>query len=852
MNDQKSVKKESFSIKFAWVTGASSSIGEGIVRPFAQCGAKVVTAIAAAILATSGTVVIAAAEAVADSKKSGANRLLEEIVVTARKREENAQSVPIPITAVSAEQLEYRNATNITDIEKLAPNTDIQNAVTDGTVLQVFMRGIGQLNWASTQDPKIGIYIDGVYLSRPQGALVDLIDVERVEVLRGPQGTLFGRNTTAGLVHIINNKPGLEKEFDIQVGAGSDGHQTFGFVVNYPLTDSLSSRFSLSSKETDGFIENSFNGDDYGDTDSLSYRGSLLWEQGQYSAQLSYDHFEADQKIALGSCRFNGPDDPFAAQGLLFLATIFGTYNDIKSNCENTSQDVSLHANPDDRTDTETNTFTLTQSYDLDWAEITSITARREIDNYVGSWGWVLGNGVDSNLLEILGMTTEHEISSQELRLAGSTDKFDWVVGAYISKEEGKESTFVPLFRGVQPPAPEEWPFFYAPTGALNPDGSAQKLGDLAVGTQAFGSRIQSFDVTNKNKAIFFEGTYALTNELDLTVGVRYTKDEREFTRIQTLSDGVFDPGYVCPGMPTVEVAPGVLIAASDRCTQNVEYDATTPRIILSYQLNENVMFYGSFSEGYSSGGFNQDTRMKSFKPERSDNWEVGVKSTLFDSRLRINATAFSNNYENQQIVVTRIVDGQVAADLINAQEATIEGLELEVLAQLTDSVSLSMMAGYIQGDYDKFTVEDNTFDPLTGDESTEFRDLSDLEFGNNGDEISADISLLHFQPLSFGGELISSIGVSFKDDQYYRLDNTPASKEDSYWLMDARVTWQLANGKTSIALWGTNLTDKDYVANMVDQSGDLEIGGTQPELGMSSVYWGHPRRFGVELKHSF
>jgi iron complex outermembrane receptor protein len=262
-------------------------------------------------------------------------------------------------------------------------------------------------------------------------------------------------------------------------------------------------------------------------------------------------------------------------------------------------------------------------------------------------------------------------------------------------------------------------------------------------------------------------------------------------------------------------------------------------------------MIYGSFSKGYSSGGFNQDTRMRAYLPEESDNLEFGTKALLLDGKLRVNATMFHNSYENQQLTVGRIVDGQPTADLINAQEATLVGVELEVLAQLTESLSLMISAGYIEGDYDKFTVEDNIVDPVTLEESILVRDLSDVEFGNDGDTLSADISFLHQASFSFG-DITTSVGFSFTDDTYYSLLNTPSSKVDSYWLTDARVTWHLTNGQTSVSLWSTNLTDEDFVTNMLNQSGDTEIGGIDGSLGMTADYWGDPRRVGLEVRHSF
>ena len=786
-------------------------------------------------------------------EETGGYTIFEEIVVTARKREETAQSVPIPITALNEETMESRNVIEIQDLEKLSPNTSIQYSAVNGTASEVFLRGIGQVNWAATQDPKIGIYVDGVYLSRPQGGLFDLWDIERVEILRGPQGTLFGRNTTAGLIHVVNKRPGFERELDVHVGAGSDSHRTLGLVVNQPLSDRIAFRFAAYDKETDGFIENRLTGNDRANENSTTYRASAIMELDRLTAQITYNRFDSDERGPLGSCRFTGPDNPIDATGLPQLAGIFGIYGQLQTSCRSTDRDQSIDTAPDETARSEVDAYSLHLTYDLDWAEINSITAHREIDNFNGTWGWVMGNSPGSNFLEVLNNTSENEVFSQELRLSGFTDRLDWVVGIYMFEEESDESVDVPLFRDVEPPDRRDWPIFYFPTGNRNPDGSRQIVGDLALLAQVFSSRHQAYDVTNKNRAIFGEITYQISENLDFTFGVRYTEDDREFTRIQTLYGGGFDPTYMCPGMPTTEVAPGVFAAASDRCTQEVSYDETTPRGILSYALSDDVMLYTSYSVGYSSGGFNQDVRMRPYLPEISDNWEVGFKSFLFDGRVRLNATAFHNNYENQQLTVGRLVNGQPTADLINAQEAVIWGIEAELLAGLTERLSLALALGHLDGGYEEFTVEDEDFDVITLQRVTSVRDLSDVGFGSpDGKRLTADISFQHRWPLSGGGEISSSIGFSYSDDLWYSLENIPSSKADGYWLSDLRITWYLANDRTRISLWGNNLFDEDYVNTMLNQAGDVEVGGINSGLAMSTDYWGEPRRWGVEFKHSF
>lgn len=772
--------------------------------------------------------------------------LLEEVVVTARKREETAQSVPIPITAVTDQQLAARSIRDITDIERLSPNTDISSSSVNSSATQVFIRGIGQVNWASTQDPKIGIYVDGVYLSRAQGGLLDLMDIERVEVLRGPQGTLFGRNTTAGLIHLVTNKPNdQEMTLDVEAGVGTDKHRTYGFVYNQPLGEGLAMRFSLYDREADGFIINSLTGNDRGNDNALSYRGSLAWTPGAHSVQFTYDHFEADERAALASCRFTAPEDGNQAQVLGFIAHVFGIYDNLKANCRGTNRHVSIDNTNNEALTTDVDAFTLTQRYEFDRFTIDAISAYREIDNFNGSWGWVMGSGPGANLLEVLNNDSEHEIFSQELRVSGSTERFNWVAGVYYFKEDSYESVDAPLFRGVRPPTMAEQPLYYAP----NPAAPPATLGAVAQGTQLFGSRSQAYDVTNENRAIFAEATYAVSDKFDVTAGLRYTEDERKFTRIQTLFTGAFDPTYLCPGMPTIDTPMGP-VATRDRCHREVEYDEVTPRVILSYDLADDIMLYGSYSVGYSSGGFNQDVRMRRYLPETSDNWELGAKTTLFDGKLRLNGTFFFNSYKNQQVTVGRLVDGQPTADLLNAGKAEILGFEFEVVAQLTETLSIASTGAYLEGDYKEFLVEDNVVDPVTRVESIEVRDLSNVEFGDGGSETSFDISLVHQVNLG-GGSLSSSLGVSFKDDQFYTLENTPSSFVESYWLVDARITWQLSDGKTSISLWSTNLLDEVYVDNMINQSGTVEIGGTDPSLGMSADYWGDPRRTGLEIRYS-
>ena len=768
--------------------------------------------------------------------------VFDEIIVTARKRAEYSQSVPIPISALNEEQLEIRNIVELTDIEKLAPNLSIQASAVNSGVLEVYMRGIGQANWAIPHDPKIGLYTDGVYAARPQGGLVDLYDLQRVEVLRGPQGTLFGKNTTAGLINIITNQPTQDTEAKIRLGAGSDSHQLIEGMFNTPLSDSLAFRFSFLTKETDGHMINSITGNDRGNEDTTSFRAQLKYDADAYTANLAFSRFDQDERASLGSCRFTGPENGALSGGLGAVANIFGIYDALKANCRSTTKDVSLDTSPNEGNTAEKDSITLSQLFETQIGTIESITNYSELEAFSGTWGWVMGNGPGVNFLEIHDDTMSHEQWSQELRLSGSTENMDWVVGLYAFEEDGEAVLDVPLFRGVNP------------SPLLPP-----ALAAVALQTKLLGSEQQGSITNMQNQAVFFEGTYGLSDKLDLTIGARYTEDEREYTRSSKLYEdaaaigmpGTFNLFYACPGMVTNAFG----FATSDRCTRTVEYSETTPRAILSYQQTDDVLFYASYSKGYSSGGFNGDVAMRRFLPETSDNYEFGMKGEFLDNRLRVNATMFSTSYENQQVTVGRIVNGTPIADLVNAQEATLEGMEFEVLAQLSDSLVLTAMLATFEGEYDEFIIQDNTsVANADGSLSTIVveRDISDTGFGGNDDRLTWDLSLMHTYDLGDGSDIQSTIGISYHDEENYTLEDVPSSVADDYELVDARITWNLADGQSSIALWGTNLTDEDYVNTMLSQSGDIEIGGTNFSLGMTTDYWGQPRRYGIEYRRNF
>jgi iron complex outermembrane receptor protein len=780
------------------------------------------------------------ARAAEPATDSGAG--IEEVVVTARRREETVQTVPIPVTAMTGDQLQERGVVNVADIDRLTPNMDFQFAGSSRNSAQIFLRGIGQVNWSPPQDPKVGIYLNGVYLGRPQGSVFELLDIERVEVLRGPQGTLFGRNTTAGLVQVITKRPGDELEGTLQAGTGNDNQYRVAGTLNVPISDTLKTRTAVQLHRADGYVRNTATGKDWNDTDSLAGRASLLWEPSDtFDVELTLDGERKDEHSALGQCVWGGADTGAEAPpgSLQFVSYIFGVFDEIRDTCNATGRYRSTENDPD-KNRVEVWGTTATATWDTGIGEFTSITGYRDLTEMNQSWGWGSDTIGSPSFLEVLAYeNTTQDQWSQEFRLAGNSfdGRLDWVVGAYWFEEDAFMPLAVPLYRGVLPPPPgipppdDGWLFYQD-----SPIPGVGIWGEIALGTQFIGSSETGFDANNESWAGFFEATYDVTDALSVTAGVRYTEDDRTYVRTQTLAGGVPNPTLVCPDGD----APG----PNGRCVQAKSFDELTPRFIANYTFNDNVMVYASWSKGYSSGGFNQDVAMRAYDPEVSKNWELGVKSAWLDRRLVANVTTFYNTYENQQITVGRVVNGQPTADLINAQEATLYGLEGEFTYAPDDAWLFMASFGVIDGEYEDFTVQDNLvdedFNPIVVT-----RDLSDTEIVRSA-PLTVGLSASYTMAFSGNQELATQLGWFYRDRTFNTLETYKTSRQSGYGLLDGRVTWRLGDGRTSVSFSGTNLLDKKYYPTAIDLSG----GG----LGTGTVtkYWAEPRRYVLELKYDF
>lgn len=769
----------------------------------------------------------------AESDSRATTGIIEEVVVTARRRDETAQSVPIPITVVSGEDLEVRGSLDMRDLERVTPNLSFKNTTVNRNTAQVFLRGVGQTNFGPGQDPKVGIYLDGVYMARSQGAVFDLIDIERVEVLRGPQGTLFGRNTTAGLVHVVTKRPVDTFEAEVRTHVGDDGQLGAAVTLNLPLTENLAARISAQHRESDGYVENRVDGSDWFDEDAQNARANFAWTPSdQFDAVLSLDYQRVREKPGLSSCEWAGGDDPSQWGGLEGLAVLGGFAGDIKATCDADRPYSGFEEDPNDSNKVDAWGAALTMTYDLSPnLQLTSVTAYRDIEDVNGSWG-IGGDSLAGDTVSIHqsdDRPSKHDQFSQEFRLSGTAydEKLTFVAGLYHFNENSAVNVQVPLFEGWVPPDCTVDPFNIACFPAF----PGATFGDLILQTQA-ASNSSEYEGENESNAIFAEATYSFTDELSLTAGVRYTKDERKLSVMSELITGAENPGFICPdGSPPV----------ARSCSKSDDWTETTPRVIVDYQLTDDVLLYGSWSKGYSSGGFNQDPALARYEPEISKNWELGMKSMFFDRRLRFNLTGYHNSYDNQQLTVLRTIRGQQVNVILNAQEATLYGVELELQA-LLGNWTFTFTGGTTEGEYDKFEVQDVLLGPPPEfTETVVTRDLSDNELVL-GSPYTASLGIGYTMPLAESASLDFNVGYSYRGRQYNDLDARDNIRQDAYGLLDARVTWKLSNGRSSFSVVGNNLLDEEYFSLAFGETGAVRNG----------FYWAPPRRVRLEFRHYF
>lgn len=722
---------------------------------------------------------------------------LEEIVVTARKREENLQHTPVAVSAFTDYELKVRNITSTDSLADVTPNLTFESHAPgsgSNSAAQVFIRGIGQTDFTAVTDPGVGLYVDDVYYARSIGGVFDFLDVERIEILRGPQGTLFGRNTIGGAVSIHTRRPSDQFGGSIEAEVGSDAMQNVTFDINVPVLDTLLSKLTLSSRRRDGYVDRVYDGKKLGDHDALSGRLALQWqptdslefflsadvlkerEQGSPSVSVGLNDmqtFAHVTNIQIPTCVSYGkpPAPPVSTNGdpnCLNYTTFKSKYKS-----EGTGKVAS---------DLDYWGASLSVSWDVtEKLNIKSITAYRNLDSYSARDG-------DNTQYRIFETQDpfKHEQWSQEFQFGGNAfeERLSWLVGLYYFQERADN------------PNPAQFPVPF-------------------IGGFVSGGRTD-----NDNFAIFGQATWDATEDLHFTVGLRYTDETKRFSPYSYIPDGGFyikgGPGspavrfYDCPtgAEPGCGGVPGRLFTAGDRLVPagwyKRKFSDVTPMFNVAYDVTDEVMVYATWSQGFKSGGFDQRYNADflggatSFKPETATTWELGMKSTWLDNMLRLNVAGFFTDYEDQHIIVRE----GFAPITFNAGESNIKGFETEITFVPTDSWLMQVSVGYIDAGYTQLDPRVLQNSPITKGTKLALTP-----------EWSASAGIAYTREVGGWGTITPRVDWSYRSEIWNDAINTPQIRQKGYHLINASVAFVSTDQKWELILSGRNLNDKEYLA---------------------------------------
>ncbi len=673
--------------------------------------------------------------------------VLEEVIVTARKREESLQDTPISITAFSASSLEEANMVDLRDIGKYTPGMSFTSyGMGSNEAGAIFLRGIGQSDHMVTTDPGVGLYIDGVYVGRNQGAALDLLDLERVEVLRGPQGTLFGKNTIGGAVNVISRKPTGTAGGHVSLTAGEDGRLNGSVSAEMPLGNQAAVLVSLLSKQRDGVGEQIFTGAETGDEDSVSGRAQLYWHGETAEFSLAVDASRARQAAM--------PHSFYEQAGWLGVAPCYQRSGDGFAPCPIGTKVDPFDSYSLDDLDTAQDLFGVSATLAWDLAEglaLKSITAYRDMD-YLGSLEF---DGAPQRIV-YYGETGGSDQFSQELQLSGSRgDRLQWIAGLYYFTEDGEN------------------------------DQKNDEFGSL-------GQRLTR--VKTESYAVFGQATMELTDRLSLTGGLRYTEESKDYDLVLRALDASGAQAYDAAGQPLYAVPPTAL---------DETWDAVSGTINLSYTIAEGVMAYGTYSRGFRSGGYaarpSALSSVGAYDPEYVDMFEIGLKALTLEERLRFNAAIYRNDYKDYQAQVNR-VGNSFDTRVLNAAEAEINGVELEVTALLSPTFRVDATFAYTDAEITEVDLDPSLEANFSAGHRLPY--VSKYTFSVSP---QADFGLRS------GASVLARLDYSYRGDFFGQIANSPFEREKGYGLLNARVEYRSADRDWSVALYGINLADKTY-----------------------------------------
>jgi len=767
------------------------------------------------------------------------NLTLEEIIVTATKRAEGLQEVPIAISVMSGQEINAKGLTKMEDLSTYMPNVHVAEA-SGGTNL--FIRGIGSgVNYGFEQS--VGTFVDGVYFGRGRSARGKFLDLERVEVLKGPQSTLFGKNTIAGAINITTGQPTEEFEGYISAGYTSELEaKTVTGVVSGPLSDSVRGRLAIRSYEDKGYVENlAAVGVDGPQNESVYVRGTLAIDLSEdWTATVKAEHGYHD---VLGRQEVISEINPTIGPAVGLYASPFGSPNfEAGFGYTNYQQNIN----------------------DLPLFDDTESTIMQvNIDGAVGEYGikaviayaeYEFTNSLDSDYgpLRLInrGRNEEHEQMSAEFILSSPSDNaFEYMAGAYYQTEDLSHDRYSLVVPSAAPTLQNGiFGLLNTPNPALGGASFAQAVlgGNLSASANngiLDGSATNNFEQDADSWSVFFEGTYNISDTFRITAGLRYSEDDKEMSKSAKV-------GYIDPTAPTATLAPAQLSAVYSQALKLAKdhaydrersEDHVTGHVNLQWDMSDATMVYLEVGNGYKAGGFDEDNGMgreletvdgvtddlADFEDETVETIEIGAKINLADGRGRLNIAAFSSTYEDVQVST---FDGTAGFVVGNAAESEVQGIEADVLYRATEQITLNGAFAYMDAKYKSYPGAGCNLAQViaNGGPTGCTQDLTgkQLQFAP---DYTANVGITYATELSSGLSLTAGLDYNWTDDVIVAADMDENLIQESYGKLNARISFA-SGDKWQLSLVGKNLTSEDTFM----WGNDMPLGS----LGFNGAYF--------------
>ena len=757
---------------------------------------KLLNQSACALLALSGGAIgaVHAQEATSGVASSAAAANTEgnmsKVVVTARRREESLQDVPVSVTAFSADQLSKQAIPDVTALALSLPNTTLKASRATNSTLTAFIRGVGQADPLAGFESGVGIYIDDIYLARPQAAVADIYDVERIEVLRGPQGTLYGRNTIGGAVKYVTRKLAPQRDVRLRATVGEYGQKEAVITASTPVSDSARAGGTFARFKRDGFGDNLTTGKGNYDKDVTAGRLSAEFTPTQdLFVRFAGDFTQDDSNPKNGHRLIVG-----RTSGAPILDDVFDTRGNL-TRALGREQEVRSYGG----------SATIEYNVNSEWS-LKSITAARRDK----SWAPIDFDALPVVDMEVPALYTNRQFS-QELQVTYTGARLQGVAGVYYM-DANAYNKFDTILAGA------------VPTTTFT-------MGD--IDTEAW--------------AAYFDGSYTIVDGLNLSLGGRYTVDKREADVLRQIYFGL-------AGSPEMGNPNAILFRTDTDLRGGLlerEDKKFTPRVALSWKMNDAHNLYASYSEGFKGGGFDPRlnvvgtripiaTARAGYAPETIETSELGLKSNFNGGRITTNLAVFYSDYQDVQIPGSVAIDtngdgrdDSFAGVTTNAGKAEIKGVELEAVANITPNFMLAGMYSYIDAKYKEYIVANV--------------DVAGQRTFQNTPKNSANLRANYDIPLPIMGHngRVSLIGsYSFKGATS-QFETASILDQDSYKIWDASIVWTRADGKVRAGLHGKNLNDEHYKT----------AGYLFPTLGNEgtlTAFYGNPRTVSATLELRF